>query len=113
MAKVVISHVKQKGMTENNRRKLSTLLHRLANGIAKGECECEDLICDVVKDIIKDDYTRTEAARYLRISERTFDRYRRDGLIGEGKKKAGGLMMWKRSQLDRFIENNKKSHKGG
>lgn len=98
-------------MTGKNRKRVSALLQILARAIEDGRLECEDLLTDAIKEILDDDYTRTDAAKYLNVSERTFDRYRRDGLISDGRKRAGGLRTWKKRELDIVIHNI--HHEGG
>lgn len=46
-------------------------------------------------------YNRTEAAEYLHISQRTFDRYVHDGIIPKGKHHRGDKQIsWTASELD-------------
>ena len=47
-------------------------------------------------------YNRTQAAKYLHLSVQSFDLYRKKGKIPIGKKEAGGVMLWTKSQLDSF-----------
>lgn len=52
-------------------------------------------------------YNRTQAAKYLHCSIQTFDLYRKEGKIPEGRKESGGVMQWTKRQLDDFISKYK------
>ena len=47
--------------------------------------------------------TRSEAARYAKVTERTIDRWRDDGLLTDGKPNSIGVVRIHRDELDRLL----------
>lgn len=84
----------------------------LLTGVAMiddGQCnlsedEWEGLV-EVVGKIVSPEltYNKSEAAKYLHLSIRQFDRYVEKGIIPRGKKKLGATALsWTKAQLDKI-----------
>lgn len=69
-----------------------------------------DAVVDTLKHVTDKEitFTKTEAARYLNVCITTFDNYRRYGWLPKPIKELGGGYKWKKTDLDKFINNNRK-----
>ncbi len=65
------------------------------------------------EQIEKTNLTPTEAAEYLRCSKSTLDKDRVYGRLGLPYSKIGRRVIYRKEDLDRFIESGKRTHTGG
>ena len=65
-------------------------------------------IIDFLQKINSKELSKIESANYIGVSRATFDNYISNGWIPKGRKRSGFKeLSWNKSDLDKFLKNNK------
>ena len=83
------------------------MIDRIDSGNSNATDDELDGVIDTLSRLSNNDvtFTKTQAADYLHVCIAIFDNYRRCGWIPKPIKEKGGSLKWKKSDLDKFIEN--------
>lgn len=89
---------------------IKTLLQQIINDIDSGNSNIsfqdQKKIIELIQDINRKEFSKLEAADYIKVSRATFDNYVRKGLLPEGIKRQGFKeKFWIKSDLDRYLSN--------
>ena len=88
---------------------IKTALYQFINDIDSGNSNINEKqqmkLLDLLSEINSQELSKLESADYIGVCRATFDNYVNKGLIPKGKKKQGYPLLWNKSDLDKFLEN--------
>ncbi len=85
---------------------LRSLLQKAIDNIDAGNSNLTDEemdgVVETIRKIAEKDVTMTkeQVCRYLNVSRATFDNYVKYGWMPKGKKELGGVLRWRRKEID-------------
>lgn len=90
------------------RDQLEQIIKNIDSGNSNISQEDQFKLLDTIQYLTSPELSKSEAANYIGKSRATFDNYISNGWIPKGRKRSGFKeLSWRKSDLDKFLEQNK------